>query len=382
MKLTISKHSFNEAIQNVAKAISTKITIPILSGIKIDATQEGITVTASDTEISIQSFVPLEENGVQIIEIFDTGSVVLPAKFLIEIIKKLPAEKIEIVTKENEMTIRSGSSKVQLVCLDPEEYPSLPQVNQSNMISIQSNVLKNMIRQTAFAVSTSETTPILTGVLWAVNGNVLNMTACDRHRLAKCNSIIESNFNNEIFNHVVISGKILSELKNLLEKIGKNDMVEISVSLNQVLYKFQNTCLYSRIIEGTYPDINKLISQTFQTEVVINSKQLTDAIDRAFLLSREEKTNTVKMIINENKTLEISSSSSELGKVTELIPAEQITGELIKISFNSKYMMDALKALDGDFIRLKFTGPMSPIVIQSEDGSSVLQLILPYRTTN
>ena len=148
------------------------------------------------------------------------------------------------------------------------------------------------------------------------------------------------------------------------------------------MFRLQKILFYSRILEGTYPDTSKLIPQTFQTELTINTKHLTESIDRAYLLSREDKTNIVKMIMNEDKTIEISSSSSELGKVTEIIETTHLTGDLLKISFNSKYMLEALKVLDSENIKLGFTGAMSPIIIQPEDGINLLQLILPYRTTN
>jgi DNA polymerase-3 subunit beta len=380
MKLTILKHQLNEAIQHVSKAISTRTTIPILNGVKIDATHQGVTLTASDTDISIQCFVPLEENGLEIIQIKRIGSVVLPAKFFIEIIRKLPAEEIEIEIMSNFQTIiRSGASEIQMVGLDAEEYPLLPVIEQNKTISMASDLLKSMIRQTSFAVSTTETTPILTGVLWSLADQKLKLIACDRHRLATRETNMEVSLEQQ-FNNIVISGKTLNELNKILPD--QNTLVDIVVTDNQILFRLQKILFYSRILDGTYPDTAKLIPQTFQTELTINAKNLTDSIDRAYLLSREDKTNIVKMIMNEDNTIEISSSSSELGKVTEIIETTHMSGELLKISFNSKYMLEALKVLDSENIKLGFTGAMSPIIIQPEDGISLLQLILPYRTTN
>jgi DNA polymerase III subunit beta len=380
MKLTILKHQLNEAIQHVSKAISSRTTIPILNGVKIDATHQGVTLTASDTDISIQCFVPLEENGLQIIQIMRIGSVVLPAKFFIEIIKKLPSEEIEIELQQNFQTIiRSGSSEIQMVGLDAEEYPLLPVIERNKTISMASDLLKSMIRQTAFAVSTTETTPILTGVLWILADQKLKLIACDRHRLATRETSMDVSIDQQ-FNNIVISGKTLNELNKILPD--QNALVDIVVADNQILFRMQKILFYSRILDGTYPDTTKLIPQTFQTELTVNAKKFTDSIDRAYLLSREDKTNIVKMIMHEDKTIEISSSSSELGKVTEIIETTHISGDLLKISFNSKYMLEALKVLDSEFIKLGFTGAMSPIIIQPDEGISLLQLILPYRTTN
>lgn len=380
MKLTILKDYLNEAIQHVSKAISSRTTLPILSGIKIDAEPNGVTLTASDTDISIQSFIPLEHDQKVIIELQQRGSVVLPAKFFTEIIKKLPSELIEIeVANLFHTVIRSGSTEVQLIGLDPEEYPLLPQIEEKRSITLASDLLKTMIRQTAFAVSTNEATAVLTGVLWTLRDGTLKLVGCDRHRLAQRETPMNAEEDQQ-FHNIVISGKTLNELNKILPD--ENSLVDIVVSDNQVLFKLDRILFYSRILDGTYPDTTKLIPQSFQTELLVNAKLLTDAIDRAYLLSREEKTNIVKLVMLEDQSIEISSSSSELGKVTETIPVKSLTGDLLKISFNSKFMLDALKVLDSETIRIGFTGAMSPIILTPEENSNILQLILPYRTTN
>jgi DNA polymerase-3 subunit beta len=380
MKFTILKDHLNESISHVSKAISNRTTIPILTGIKIDADANGVTLTASDTDISIQSFTPLEIGDVNIIQIVQPGSVVLPAKFFIEIIRKLPTQFIEMEVKDRfQTTIRSGSSEIQIMGLDPEEYPLLPQIEESKMIQMPSDILKTMIKQTSFAVSTNESTPILTGVLWNVNGNELKFIACDRHRLAT-REITNDNIALQNFHNIVISGRTLNELNKILPD--QNSLIDIVISNNQVLFKIHSILFYTRILDGTYPDTSKLIPQSFQTQMVVPTKELADAIDRAYLLSREDKTNIVKLVMNEDQSIEISSSSSELGKVTEQINLRQISGDLLRISFNSKYMLDALKVIDSEYIQMGFTGAMQPIIIKPEDEAGILQLILPYRTTN
>ncbi|MDF2962414.1 MAG: polymerase subunit beta [Paenibacillus sp.] len=380
MKLTILKEYLNESIQHVSKAISNKTTIPILSGIKIDADANGMTLTASDTDISIQSFIPNEKNEISIIDLERPGSVVLSSKFFVEIVRKLPAAQVEIEVKDHFQTIiRSGSSEIQLVGLDPEEYPTLPSIEENRRVQLPSDVLKTMIKQTSFAVSTNESTPILTGVLWSVNEGKLKFTACDRHRLASRETQIEVDADFTL-NNVSISGKTLNELAKILPD--QNSLIDVIFAENQVLFQLSSILFYTRILDGTYPDTSKLIPQSYQTELVINAQQLANAIDRAYLLSREEKTNIVKLIMREDMTIEISSSSSELGKVTEQLDVSKLTGELLRISFNSKYMLDALKVIDSELIHIGFTGAMQPIIIRPEESSNLLQLILPYRTTN
>jgi DNA polymerase III subunit beta len=378
LKITILKDLLNESVQHVLKAISGKTTIPILNGIKIEAAEQGVTLTGSDTDISIQSFIPREDNDLTIVETFRQGSVVLPAKFFSEMIRKLPSQKVEIEVKEQYQTlIRSGTAEIQIVGLDPEEYPLLPSIEESRMFTVPSDLLKTMIRQTVFAVSTNESTPILTGVLWSLNQGKLTFTACDRHRLATRSIHVD---NHELqFNNIVIAGKTLNELNKLLPD--ENSLVHIVISDNQILVKMNSVLFYSRILDGTYPDTAKLIPSSYQTELVVKTRQLADAIDRAYLLSREDKTNIVRLFMLENDVIEISSSSTELGKVTEQIEPVRLLGELLRISFNSKYMLDALKALDSETILIGFTGAMQPIIMKPEDGTGVLQLILPYRTT-
>ncbi|MED4600602.1 DNA polymerase III subunit beta [Paenibacillus validus] len=379
MKLTVLKEFLNESIQHVNKAISNKTTIPILTGIKIDVDSSGMTLTASDTDISIQSFIPMEKNDLQVIDLKQSGSVVLPSKFFVEIIRKLPAQHVEIEVKEQFQTIiRSGSSEIQLMGLDPEEYPIMPGIEESKRIQIPSDVLKTMIKQTSFAVSTSEATPILTGILWTIANGKLKFIACDRHRLASRETSIDTE-EGFVLNNVAISGKTLNELSKILPD--QNVLIDVVFADNQVLFKMSSILFYTRILDGTYPDTSKLIPQSYQTQLVVQTDDLVDAIDRAYLLSREDKSNIVKLVMRDDQTIEISSSSSELGKVTEDLTTIRLTGELLRISFNSKYMLDALKVMDSEQIHIGFTGAMQPIIIRPDENASLLQLILPYRTT-
>lgn len=380
LKLTMTRHELNEAVQQVSKAVAARTTIPILSGIKIDATYAGITFTASDTDISIQSFVPLATPDKTIAEIERTGSVVLPAKFLVEMVKKLPHEQVEIEVADRFQTmIRSGSTDIQLAGLDPEEFPVLPSISEDEVISVPGDQLRDMIRQTVFAVSVNESSPILTGILWNLEQGLFKFVATDRHRLAKTATTIDST--DISFSGIVVSGKTMSELSKLIPD--QNAMVDVVVADNQVLFKLDNVLFYSRMLDGTYPDTSKIIPETFKTELILNTRQLGEAIDRAYLLSREEKTNIVRLsTLEDGRSIEISSSSTEIGRVTEQLETVEMRGEPLRIAFNSKFMLDALKVIDSEQLFIGFTGAMSPIIIRPQDQEQHLHLILPYRTTN
>lgn len=378
MKIRILKDELNDSIQHVSKAISSRTTIPILNGIKIDVNFQGVTLTASDTDISIQSFIPAEDDKQTIVEVERMGSVVLPAKFFIEMIKKLPSEYIEIdVQAQFQTLIRAGSTDIQMVGLDPEEFPVLPTIEENQIISIPGDLLKTMIKQTVFSISTNESTPILTGVLWNLVGNELRFTATDRHRLASRISNIDVEAEARIQN-IVIAGKTLNELSKIIPD--QNAMVDIVVSDNQVLFKIGQVLFFTRILDGVYPDTSKIIPNNYKTELVVDTKKLTEAIDRAYLLSREEKTNIVLLLTKEDGSIEVSSSSSQLGKVTEQLTVRENRGEPLRITFNSKYMLDVLKVVESEYIFIGFTGAMSPIIIRPTENDNSLHLILPYRT--
>jgi len=376
MKFIIQKDHLVQSVQDVMKAITSRTTIPILTGIKIVASEEGVTLTGSDSDISIESFIPKEENDQEIVEIQQTGSIVLQAKFFSEIVKKLPTNQVEIVVDNLQTSIRSGKSEFNLNGLDSEEYPHLPQIWEQNSIKVPTDLLKNIIKQTVFAVSTSETRPVLTGVNWKIENNDLICIATDSHRLAlrkaKIEAAAEQSFN------IVIPGKSLNELNRILDD--HDEPVEIFVTENQILFKTKHILFFSRLLEGNYPDTNRLIPTESKTDIVVNSKEFLQSIDRASLLAREGRNNVVKFSTMGENVIEISSFTPEIGKVMEELVSESISGEELKISFSAKFMMDALKVLEGSEVKISFTGAMRPFVIHPTNDDSTLQLILPVRT--
>ncbi|AJH50919.1 DNA polymerase III subunit beta [Bacillus anthracis] len=378
MRFSIQKDYLVRSVQDVMKAVSFRTTIPILTGIKVVATEEGVTLTGSDADISIESFIPVEEDGKEIVEVKQSGSIVLQAKYFSEIVKKLPKETVEISVENHLMTkITSGKSEFNLNGLDSAEYPLLPQIEEHHVFKIPTDLLKHMIRQTVFAVSTSETRPILTGVNWKVYNSELTCIATDSHRLALRKAKIEG-IVDEFQANVVIPGKSLNELSKILD--GSEEMVDIVITEYQVLFRTKHLLFFSRLLEGNYPDTTRLIPAESKTDIFVNTKEFLQAIDRASLLARDGRNNVVKLSTLEQAMLEISSNSPEIGKVVEEVQCEKVDGEELKISFSAKYMMDALKALDSTEIKISFTGAMRPFLIRTVNDESIIQLILPVRT--
>ena len=377
MKFEIVRDELLDALSDVMKAISQKVAIPILTGIKIEVDEKGMSMTGSDSDITICTFIPVERDGKELIQVAEKGSIVLQARVFSEIVRKLPTNEVKIkVTDGLQTLIHSGKSEFKLIGSNPEDYPILPEVKDEHSFSLPSDFMKSIIRETVFAVSQQETRPILTGVHWTAEEGKLSCVATDSHRLARRLATPEAM--PSIPFSFVIPGKSLQELNKILSD--SNDPVEILIAEQQVLFKTNDVLFYSRLLEGNYPDTSRLIPDESKTLVTVNGRSLLQAIDRASLLAKEERNNIVRFSTDEGKMIEISSNSPEVGNVEEKVEAINISGEELKISFSAKYMMDALRAIDGQDIEIQFTGAMRPFILKSVGDDSILQLILPVRT--
>ncbi|MGE5701521.1 MAG: DNA polymerase III subunit beta [Clostridia bacterium] len=378
MQITVKRDKLVTAVSHVAKAVSTRTTIPILTGIKLRATEEGLTLTASDSDISIEVQIPLEEAGDWGVTVIKPGSVVLTARIFGEIVRKLAGDEIHLAVDDRFATlIRSGQAEFTINGMNADEFPQLPQLEEDKVLSIPSDLLKTMLRQTSFAVSSSEMRPILTGIMWTLETGHLKFVATDSHRLASRSAVVECAEDLQ-FNNVVVPGKSCNELMKILDD--NQSVVDIVVADNQILIKSNHILFYSRLLEGTYPDTSRIIPQGSKTEIVVHSKDFLQSIERASLLSREGKSNVVRLVTMADQGVEISSNAPEIGRVTEMMNPVSVNGEELKISFNAKYMIDALRSLDSGEIRVSFTGAMSPFVIRPTDHDWILHLILPVRT--
>ncbi|HAR5816301.1 TPA: DNA polymerase III subunit beta [Staphylococcus pseudintermedius] len=375
MEFSIQRDYFITQLNDTLKAISPRATLPILTGIKIDATNEGIVLTGSDSEISIEITIPNQVDGQEIINVVEPGSVVLPGRFFVDIIKKLPGKEVKLSTNEQFQTlITSAHSEFNLSGLDPDQYPLLPQVSSDDALQLPVKVLKNIIAQTNFAVSTSETRPVLTGVNWLIQQNELLCTATDSHRLAVRKLKLEEEIEDK---NVIIPGKALVELNKIMTD--SEDHIDIFFASNQVLFRVGNVNFISRLLEGHYPDTSRLFPENYEIKLGLNNSDFYHAIDRASLLAREGGNNVIKLSTGDTQ-IELSSTSPEIGTVKEEVTANDVEGGNLKISFNSKYMMDALKAIDNEEVEVEFFGTMKPFILKPKDDDTVTQLILPIRT--
>ncbi|RSL29622.1 DNA polymerase III subunit beta [Salibacterium salarium] len=379
MHFVIQREQFVQSVQHVNKAVSSRTTIPILTGIKIDASTAGVTLTGSDSDISIESFIPTADEEIEYVDIKESGSIVLQARFFADIVKKLPGDEIEISVQDQfATTLRSGSVVFNLNGLDPEEYPRLPKLEEDQTFFLPQNLLKDMIRQTVFAVSTQETRPVLTGVNIENNNEQLTCTATDSHRLAMRTAATETESDELSISNVVIPGKSLNELRQILEDT--DERVQIVVTDSQVLFKFKHLLFFSRLLDGKYPVTNNMIPEQSKTTMELSTKDLLHSLERALLLSKEAKNNVINFKTLEGSVIEINSVSAEVGKVTEKMTCHSLEGEELRISFNGKNIIDALKVIDSEYVHIMFTGAMSPFVIRPADHDQMLHLFSPVRT--
>lgn len=377
MKFSVNQAAFLNQINNVLRAISSKTTLPILTGIKIMVGDDEVTLAGSNADITIQSTMKTTEqkNNLQIEE---SGAIVLPARFFSEIVKKLPEKTVTITVDQSFRTkITSGKAEFEINGLDAEKYPHLPEIEANSVIEIDAEILKGVINQTRIAVSKQESRPILTGIHVTLADNQLTAVATDSHRLAQRKVALDTN---DVNADVVIPGESMTELARLIAD--EKDPIQLQIAQSQVLFRFGNTLFYSRLLDDKYPETSRLIPDTADTTMEVDASSFLATIERASLLSHQGHNNVVKLTIDpDNGEAKVSGDSAEVGNVEENVGAQQLSGQKLAISFNPDYMSDALRSFGQSNILISFTSPLRPFtLVPTEDKENFIQLITPVRT--
>ncbi|MGG0648860.1 DNA polymerase III subunit beta [Bacillus mycoides] len=375
MEFIVNHKQFTQALSEVSKAISTKTLIPILSGIKITADQSGITLIASNSNIFIEKFIPVSIEGVQITTILKAGSIVVPAKYFIEIIKKMSSDILIKSMNEQLITIQSDEITLNLNGFSANDFPNVPFIDEHAEIQVDTEQLIEVFKQTVFAAAKNESRPVLTGVHIVFEHNKLICAATDSHRLALREILISSHAKA----NCIVPSSTISELLKLMNN--NSNLVYIYLSESHIIFKFGTITLYSRLIEGKYPNISGLIPNESQTIINIDRKKILQGVDRSSLLASEWANNNVNLEIIDECTIQISSNASQIGKISETQQIDAIHGEKqLNISFDGRYMVDTLKAIKEDRVTLSFGGSMRPILIEAGEQSAAVYLISPVRT--
>ncbi len=370
MKFVIKQEILLESLYHASRAISPRNLIPILTGIKFDLTEDGLYLSASDTDISIRCFIPSND----IVEVKEFGSIVIGGKYIVEIIKKLPNTNITIeVMDGNKMIVSTDNTKFNLNGINSNEFPNLDLTETKEPFILKSSLIKKIISQTFFATSKNESRPLLTGINFRIEGNLMEVIATDSYRLAKKSIYLDRELENNI--NIVIPGKNMLELDKII--IDDDENLELHVFENKVLFKYKNILFLSRLLSGTYPATSAIIPKDFSVQVECSCSGLFEMIDRASLLTSDRDKNTIKLELSHQEMV-ISSNSPEIGKVEEKMNVSSL--DEISISFSSKYMLDSIKSFETNSITLYMNNDNSPIIIKSTEDDSLIQLVLPIKT--
>ena len=373
MKIKIKKDLLLENLNKVAKALSTKNLVPALAGIKFDLPNAGLTLTASDNDITIRAFIPNNKDDMEGIE---EGSIIIQGRYILDIVRKLPDKMINLeVFDELKVIISTENSEYNLNGINKKEYPNINLETNKTPILINSKVFKDLVNQTAFAASTDESRPPLTGLNLKIVGDLLECNCTDSYRLARKVVNVVSNDANEY--NIVIPSKNIIEVSKLLTDDDKD--VELHIFNNKILFKYDNVLFQSRLINGTFPNTSNLLPKDSILKLTVNVSDLYDVIDRVSILTSDKEKNVVTLETN-GDILTMKSSSAEIGRVEEKMPIKKDKEEDITISFSARYVMEALRVFNSPECEISFVGEVNPIIFKASDADDLIQLVLPIRT--
>lgn len=370
MYFKVSKKEFFNALTTVSRAISTYSPLPAFSGIKIEANELSLVLTGSDSDMSIQSTLKSEKDYT--LEIKDKGSIVIESRYILDIVRKIDSNEIEFEVIDSSLTKISGhSAEFKINGMKATEYPSIDFSKPTENFNLDATLLRTIISQTTFATSDKETRPVLTGVNFNATANKLSCVATDSYRLAKKTIDLDKEHK---FN-ITIPSKSLSEVSKSLESEGS---IEIAVNDKKAQFIIEDVIIQTRLIDGVYPETDRLIPLAYEYELSIDSKDLLNAIDRASFI-KNDGVSVIKLTLDEKECV-LTTRAIEVGSSTEILSSASFKGSHLEISCNGRYVFDAIKALNGSLVKFSLCGEMKPFIIQSVSDDSILQLVLPVRT--
>lgn len=362
MKITCSKAELAKGVNIVSKAVPTRTTMAILECILIDASTNEIKLIANDMEIGIETIIEgnIEERGI----------IALDARFFSDIVRKLPDSEVTIETDSTFKTqITCEKANFTIVGKSGEDFSCIPIIPRNEPIVISQFTLKEVIRQTIFSIADNENNKLMTGELFEIEGNKLKIVSLDGHRISIRNIELKESYENK---KVVVPGKSLNEVSKIVPG-STEEMVNIFITDNHIIFEFDKTTVVSRLIDGEYFKIDQMLSSDYETKLKINKRELLDCIDRATLLVKEgDKKPIIMNITDGNMELKIN---SVVGSMEEDIEINK-EGKDILIGFNPKFFIDALRVIDEEEVTIYMVNPKAPCFIK-DDNDKFIYLILP-----
>ena len=362
MKIICNKSALLTGVNTVLKAVPARTTMPILECILIDTTSGGIKLTANDMDLGIETTV----DG----DVLDKGCIALEAKLFSEIVRKLPDSEVTIETDDNNKAlIKCEKAKFNIAGKDGEDFVALPEIEKTHFITLSLFSLKEIIRQTIFSISDNESNRMMSGELLQIDQDQLRLVSLDGQRISIRKISLKESYDPI---KAVIPGKTLNEISKILSG-DMDDDVRIYFTDRHVLFEFDQTVVVSRLLEGEYFQIDKMISSDYNTKITINKKELQGCIERASLLIRESERKPI--IINVTDGSMEMKIQSAMGSMNEDIDIS-IEGRDIMIGFNPKFILDALRVIDEDEITMYMINPKAPCFIRDQE-ETYIYLILP-----
>ncbi len=368
MKFTITRDNLQQGLAAVAASVPTRTTLPVLSNILLEADEDGVRMSGTDLDIAVSVQVPADvEEG---------GSLTVPAKKFQELARELPEQPARITTKGDRLELTCGRASFKLNGLPRDEFPTFPSVNFAESWRIRGELLQMLIRQTSFAVSTEESRPILNGVLWQLGDADMRMVATNGHRLARIRVPVETPGAPRV--DLIVPPKALSQVERLY---GPEDEIEVARSENHLGFRCGGTQIYTRLIEGPYPNYEQVIPRDNDKFAVVDKAAFVAALRRMAVVASEQ-THRVRLSFM-GPMLRLSVETPDLGEAQEEMEAAY-EGEAIDIGFNASYLLEVLRYMQTDEVRLTFRAPeraatFEPVGAGSDEVPDYLCLVMPLR---
>ncbi len=363
MKFSCQKELILGAVQTTSKAAASKSSIPALEGILFELEGNCLTVTGYNLDIGIKT--DIQVNGIE------SGNIVINAKMAGEIIRKMPSGEISFSCDDNNMaTIVSRDTEFSVMCMSADDYPVVPQVNPETSFSVPQKMIKSMITQTKFAVAVTDTKPALMGCKFEIVDNILNVVAVDGVRIAlRQEPVVYDNI------EFIVPAKTLDELVHILVDDNEKN-ITFCIDKNQISFSVGDYIMISRLIDGEFIPYRNHLNCNDEVYAEVNCREMIDMLERTMLIINEKNKNPIRCELN-GDILSMNCTTG-LGKINDKINVKY-SGEPIVIGFNAKYMLDAFKACDSDYVKLIMSSAVAPIIIKPLSGTEFTYLVLPMR---
>ena len=368
MKFICNTKELSNACNNVIRAVSTKVTIPTIEGILIECGSDTLSLTGYDFEFGI--------NTILSVDVVEPGAIVINAKVLCDIIRKLNTDDVTIETNGTSVSIIGGAAQYNITGIDADDYPELPSVNNGKRIELEQSIIYSMINQTVFAVADTESSkPVYTGLKFVIENGMLTMVGVDGYRLAIRKESIGYDGEDIEF---VVPKKTIKEIIKLFN-LEDDKKISMLISKRHIVFEIDNYSIISRLLDGEFIDYQAAIPKVSSTTILINTNDAIDCIERTLPVIENNQKNPIRCLFDGDQ-MRVSTVSS-LGRVVDYTHANT-SGDRVEIGFNSKFMLDALHASDTDEVKIELGGPVSPAVIKPINSDSFIFLVLPMRLKN